>query len=247
MIEIQNVTKTFETKGGQVRALKNVSLTIPQGNICGIIGMSGAGKSTLLRCMALLEQPTEGHVVLDGVRCDTLKKSELLALRRRIGIVFQGYNLLAQRTIAKNVAFPLELAHTPKEAIGRKVDALLRTVGLADKAQAYPSQLSGGQRQRAAIARALAADPKVLLCDEPTSALDGLTTQAVLELLQQINRQYGVTIVVITHEIGVVKAICNQVAVIDEGNFAEAGDTARVFASPQNSITKLLLGEGVRG
>ena len=245
MIRIEQVTKVFETKGGQVRALKNVSLHVPPGEICGIIGMSGAGKSTLLRCMALLEQPTEGTVAIDGVRCDRLNKHQRLQLQRRIGIVFQGYNLLAQRTIARNVALPLELARTPKKQIQEKVAQLLDTVGLLDKAEAYPAQLSGGQRQRVAIARALAAGPKVLLCDEPTSALDRLTTQAVLELLQRINREYGVTIVIITHEIGVVRAICSQVAVIDEGAFAESGATEQVFSAPQNQITRQLLGEGV--
>ncbi|HJA36108.1 MAG TPA: ATP-binding cassette domain-containing protein [Firmicutes bacterium] len=245
MIRIEQVTKVFETKGGQVRALKNVSLHVPPGEICGIIGMSGAGKSTLLRCMALLEQPTEGTVAIDGVRCDRLNKHQRLQLQRRIGIVFQGYNLLAQRTIARNVALPLELARTPKKQIQEKVAQLLDTVGLLDKAEAYPAQLSGGQRQRVAIARALAAGPKVLLCDEPTSALDRLTTQAVLELLQRINREYGVTIVIITHEIGVVRAICSQVAVIDEGVFAESGATEQVFSAPQNQITRQLLGEGV--
>ena len=245
MIRIEQVTKVFETKGGQVRALKNVSLHVPPGEICGIIGMSGAGKSTLLRCMALLEQPTEGTVAIDGVRCDRLNQHQRLQLQRRIGIVFQGYNLLAQRTIARNVALPLELARTPKKQIQEKVAQLLDTVGLLDKAEAYPAQLSGGQRQRVAIARALAAGPKVLLCDEPTSALDRLTTQAVLELLQRINREYGVTIVIITHEIGVVRAICSQVAVIDEGVFAESGATEQVFSAPQNQITRQLLGEGV--
>ena len=238
MIRIEQVTKVFETKGGQVRALKNVSLHVPPGEICGIIGMSGAGKSTLLRCMALLEQPTEGTVAIDGVRCDRLNKHQRLQLQRRIGIVFQ-------RTIARNVALPLELARTPKKQIQEKVAQLLDTVGLLDKAEAYPAQLSGGQRQRVAIARALAAGPKVLLCDEPTSALDRLTTQAVLELLQRINREYGVTIVIITHEIGVVRAICSQVAVIDEGVFAESGATEQVFSAPQNQITRQLLGEGV--
>ena len=245
MIRIEQVTKVIETKGGQVRALKNVSLHVPPGEICGIIGMSGAGKSTLLRCMALLEQPTEGTVAIDGVRCDRLNKHQRLQLQRRIGIVFQGYNLLAQRTIARNVALPLELARRPKKQIQEKVAQLLDTVGLLDKAEAYPAQLSGGQRQRVAIARALAAGPKVLLCDEPTSALDRLTTQAVLELLQRINREYGVTIVIITHEIGVVRAICSQVAVIDEGVFAESGATEQVFSAPQNQITRQLLGEGV--
>ena len=245
MIEIKNLTKEFQTADGTVEALRDVNLTIENGDIYGIIGMSGAGKSTLLRCMALLEQPTEGTVAIDGVRCDRLNKHQRLQLQRRIGIVFQGYNLLAQRTIARNVALPLELARTPKKQIQEKVAQLLDTVGLLDKAEAYPAQLSGGQRQRVAIARALAAGPKVLLCDEPTSALDRLTTQAVLELLQRINQEYGVTIVIITHEIGVVRAICSQVAVIDEGVFAESGATEQVFSAPQNQITRQLLGEGV--
>ncbi|WP_458862340.1 methionine ABC transporter ATP-binding protein [Acidaminobacterium chupaoyuni] len=244
MIEIENLTKTFQTKNGTVEALKNGWLKVENGSICGIIGMSGAGKSTLLRCMALLERPTEGRILLDGIDPSVLSPAQLLETRRRIGIVFQGYHLLAQRTVEKNIAFPLEIIGTPKQEIRRRTEELLKMVGLEEKAKAYPSQLSGGQRQRIAIARALAASPDVLLCDEPTSALDSLTTQSILELLEQINRECGVTIVIITHEIGVVRAICDQVAVIDEGVFAEQGSTQKVFSAPQKRITRQLLGEG---
>ena len=201
MIRIEQVTKVFETKGGQVRALKNVSLHVPPGEICGIIGMSGAGKSTLLRCMALLEQPTEGTVAIDGVRCDRLNKHQRLQLQRRIGIVFQGYNLLAQRTIARNVALPLELARTPKKQIQEKVAQLLDTVGLLDKAEAYPAQLSGGQRQRVAIARALTMEPALLIADEPTSMLDPSGKANLLRMLKGLQNSRGFSMLFITHDL----------------------------------------------
>ena len=240
MIEIKNLSKHFDS-ANRVDALQNVNLTVEDGDICGIIGMSGAGKSTLLRCISMLETPTEGSIEIDGKDIFSLKGRELLELRRQMGVVFQGYNLLMQRTIYKNIAFPLELVKTPKQELEKRVGELLELVGLSDKAQMYPAQLSGGQRQRVAIARALASNPKVLLCDEPTSALDPLTTRSILKLLQQINRTLGVTILIITHEIGVVRSICNRVAVIEAGSIAEQGKTEQVFANPQSQAAKQLL------
>ena len=247
MIRIENLTKVFHSASGEVTALRGVSFDIEDGDIFGIIGMSGAGKSTLLRCLSMLERPTEGRVLLDGVDLASLRGKQLLAARRRMGVVFQGYHLLMQKSVRQNVVFPLRLAGVPRSERDAKVERLLELVGLADKADAYPAQLSGGQRQRVAIARALATDPQVLLCDEPTSALDPLTTRQVLELLREVNHRLGVTIVVITHEIAVVREICNKVAVIDAAQFAEGGRTDEIFARPRSSITRLLLGvEGGR-
>lgn len=243
MIEIQNLTKVFAGSGGETTALENVNLSIQKGDIFGIIGMSGAGKSTLLRCLCMLEQPTSGEIILDGTPLSGLQGEAKRQAHRHMGVMFQGYNLLMQRTVAQNVAFPLQLAKQPKAEVNRRVNELLGMVGLSTKAKAYPSQLSGGQKQRVALARALAASPKVLLADEPTSALDSLTTQTVLELLRDINRQLGVTIIVITHEIGVVQSICNRVAVIDDSHVVETGDTTTIFNQPQSRITKLLLGK----
>ena len=243
MIEIEHLSKVFQDKNGRVVALEDVSATIRDGDIFGIIGMSGAGKSTLLRCLCLLETPTEGRILLDGKDLSALRGEELRAARRRMGVVFQGYNLLMQKTVAENVAFPLKLDKYDKAAVAARVTELLELVGLADKAQSYPSQLSGGQKQRVALARALASNPGVLLCDEPTSALDPLTTQSVLELLQSINQKLGVTIVIITHELSVVQRICNRMVVIDESHFVEQGDTAAIFENPQSSIARLLLGK----
>ncbi|MCI6346707.1 MAG: methionine ABC transporter ATP-binding protein [Negativibacillus massiliensis] len=240
MIRIKNLSKTFD-KSCNVDALKNVNLSIEAGDVCGVIGMSGAGKSTLLRCIAMLETPSSGSIEIDGKDIFSLKGKELLDLKKSLGVVFQGYNLLMQRSIRQNIAFPLELIKMPKDQIAKRVDKLLRLVGLSDKAEEYPSQLSGGQRQRVAIARALASNPKVLLCDEPTSALDPLTTRSILKLLREINHTLGVTIVIITHEIGVVRSICNKVAVIDAGEIAESGLTKEVFAAPQSQAAKQLL------
>lgn len=240
MIRIKNLSKTFD-KSCNVDALKNVNLSIEAGDVCGVIGMSGAGKSTLLRCIAMLETPSSGSIEIDGKDIFSLKGKELLDLKKSLGVVFQGYNLLMQRSIRQNIAFPLELIKMPKDQIAKRVDELLCLVGLSDKAEEYPSQLSGGQRQRVAIARALASNPKVLLCDEPTSALDPLTTRSILKLLREINRTLGVTIVIITHEIGVVRSICNKVAVIDAGEIAESGLTKEVFAVPQSQAAKQLL------
>ncbi len=242
MIKINNLTKVFDSADSEVTALKGIDLHVHKGDIYGIIGMSGAGKSTLLRCIALLENPTEGSIEVNGSDISTLKGKELIQHRKQIGVIFQGYNLLMQRTVRDNVAFPLELSNVSKDEIKKITDRLLEIVGLGDKADFYPSQLSGGQKQRVAIARALANDPKVLLCDEPTSALDSLTTKSILELLKEINKKLGVTIIIITHEIGVVKSICNKVAVIDSGSFVETGDTKKILTDPESPITRLLLG-----
>ncbi|MBC8569756.1 methionine ABC transporter ATP-binding protein [Zongyangia hominis] len=242
MIEITGLTKVFGADGS-IRALDNINLSIADRDIFGVIGMSGAGKSTLLRCIALLEQPTAGTISIDGQPVQGLKNAALIKMRREIGVIFQGYNLLMQRTVIKNVMFPLEIGRMPKEAALKRAMELLELVGLSDKAQAYPSQLSGGQKQRVAIARALAVKPKLLLCDEPTSALDSLTTRSILDLLKEINKELGVTILIITHEIGVVRAICNRVAVIDNSNLIEMGETSEVLEHPKSDITRLLLGQ----
>ena len=244
MIQIDRLTKVFnQGTADECTALSNVSFTIEDGDIFGIIGMSGAGKSTLLRCLSLLEKPTSGRIIQDGIDLSTLRGKALLAAHRKTGVVFQGYNLLMQKTVADNVAFPLKLAGKKKTEIAPRITELLELVGLSDKAGWYPAQLSGGQKQRVAIARALASDPEVLLCDEPTSALDSLTTNQMLSLLQDINRKLGITIIIITHAIHVVKKICNKVAVIDASQFAEGGDTKSIFEHPQSNITRLLLSE----
>lgn len=242
MIEIKNLGKVFTEKSGKVVALRNASATINDGDIFGVIGMSGAGKSTLLRCLCLLEKPSEGQILLNGRDLAALSGADLRMARRQMGVVFQGYNLLMQKTVAENVAFPLKLDKYDKAAVDARVKELLELVGLADRAGSYPSQLSGGQKQRVALARALASKPQVLLCDEPTSALDPLTTKSVLELLKDINQKLGVTIIIITHELSVVQAICSHVAVISEGCLAESGAVADVFGSPRSAVTKLLLG-----
>lgn len=241
MIRIENLSKTFKTSI-EVKALKCVNAHVEAGDIFGVIGMSGAGKSTLLRCIAQLETPTSGSIYIEGKDITKLSGNEKLKLRKRVGVIFQGYHLLMQRTVRENVAFPLELDGKKKDEINSRVDELLKIVGLEDKAGVYPSQLSGGQMQRVAIARALANNPSILLCDEPTSALDSLTTKAILKLLKDINEKLGVTVFIITHEIGVVKAICRHVAVINEGELVEGGETEKVFANPQHTATKLLLG-----
>ena len=242
MIEIKNLGKVFTEKSGKVVALRNASATINDGDIFGVIGMSGAGKSTLLRCLCLLEKPSEGQILLNGRDLAALSGADLRMARRQMGVVFQGYNLLMQKTVAENVAFPLKLDKYDKAAVDARVKELLELVGLADRAGSYPSQLSGGQKQRVALARALASKPQVLLCDEPTSALDPLTTKSVLELLKDINQKLGVTIIIITHEIGVVNAICNKVAIINQGAFVEQGTVESVMARPSSPITRMLLG-----
>ena len=241
MIEIKNLYKTFETEGGSVEALRNINLTVRDGDIYGIIGMSGAGKSTLVRCINMLERPTEGTVVIDGNDMTTLSEKELRRVRRNVTMIFQGFNLLMQRTCLKNICFPLELAGVkPAEAKKRAME-LLETVGLPQKANAYPAQLSGGQQQRIAIARALATDPKVLLCDEATSALDPNTTHSILSLIKEINRKMGITVIIITHQMSVVEEICNRVAILDDGCVVEEGEVAEVFANPKSEAAKKLV------
>ena len=243
MIEIKNLSKVFGSGTTEFAALQDINLTVHKGDIFGIIGMSGAGKSTLLRCLSMLEIPTSGEISLDGLALSQLRGNDKLTAHRRMGIVFQGYNLLMQKNVTQNIAFPLKLVKHDKIEVDKRVNELLELVDLTDKARAYPSQLSGGQKQRVALARALATNPKVLLCDEPTSALDSLTTRSVLKLLTDINQKLGVTILIITHELTVVKSICNRVAVIDASRFVEIGETADLFKRPKNEITKQLLGQ----
>lgn len=242
MIRIENLSKEFKTKDGSFTALKNINLEIKKNDIFGIIGLSGAGKSTLVRCMNMLETPTEGKVYIDGVDITALKKKELMLLRREIGMIFQSFNLLMQRSVADNISFPLELAGVRRSKTRERVAELLDIVGLSEKSAAYPAQLSGGQRQRVAIARALATNPKILLCDEATSALDAMTTRSILKLLKDINKSMGVTIVVITHEMSVVRALCSRVAVIDSSRIVEVGSTNDVMCSPQSEIARRLIG-----
>ena len=241
MIELKHLGKIYSSASGSVEALKDVNLTIADGEIFGIIGLSGAGKSTLVRCINLLERPTSGEVLVDGQNIMALSQKELLQVRRQIGMIFQGFNLLEQRTVLRNICFPLEISGTPKAQAKSRAEELLKIVGLADKAQSYPSQLSGGQKQRVAIARALATNPRYLLCDEATSALDPNTTRSILELLREINKTLGVTIIVITHEMKVIDQICDRVAVIDKSCIAEEGKVAEVFTNPQSDIARELV------
>ncbi|MCB5724310.1 methionine ABC transporter ATP-binding protein [Mitsuokella jalaludinii] len=238
MIQLSHIEKTYDSPSGPVKALKGIDLTIERGEIFGIIGLSGAGKSTLIRCINMLERPTAGKVIVDGQDMTAMSEKELRKARKNIGMIFQHFNLLSSATVYDNIAFPLRLSHTPEEEIKKKVLPLLDLVGLADKAHQYPSQLSGGQKQRVGIARALASEPKVLLCDEATSALDPQTTRSILELIQDINRKLSLTVVVITHEMQVIKDICDKVAVIENGVIAEQGTVLEVFTNPQKPITK---------
>ena len=238
MITLQNISKTFIDGGKEVHAVKDVNLTIHDGDIFGIIGFSGAGKSTLVRCINLLERPTSGTVTVDDKEITALSAKELRKARKKIGMIFQHFNLMPSRTIFGNVAYPLKGSGLSKQEIADKVHNLLDLVGISEKENAYPSQLSGGQKQRVAIARALANDPKILLCDEATSALDPQTTKSILKLLQKVNETLGITIVVITHEMDVVKEICNRVAVMDHGNVVEEGEVFSIFATPQNKVTR---------
>ena len=244
MIELKNVSKTFDSGTGEVDALRNVSLTIQDGDIYGIIGMSGAGKSTLVRCINLLERPTDGEVIVNGEHLDTMSPARLRAARRDITMIFQHFNLLMQRTCLKNICFPMEISGVKKADAEKKARELLELVGLPDKADAYPSQLSGGQKQRIAIARALATNPKVLLCDEATSALDPKTTRQILELIKDINAKLGITVVIITHQMSVVKEVCHHVAILDEGCVAEEGLVAAVFAAPKSPAGRRLVFPG---
>ena len=238
MIDLSHIEKVYDSPSGPVRAIKDISLHINRGEIYGIIGLSGAGKSTLVRCINLLERPTSGKVTVDGQDITAMSESQLRQARKSIGMIFQHFNLLSSATVYENVAFPLRLVNTPKEKIDKKVTELLELVGLADKANQYPSQLSGGQKQRVGIARALASEPKILLCDEATSALDPQTTKAILQLIRDINAKLKLTVVVITHEMQVIKDICDKVAVIDKGVIAEKGKVLDVFTNPQQPITK---------
>ena len=244
MIEIKHLSKTFQMKDGAVEALQDIDLTIPDGMIYGIIGMSGAGKSTLVRCINLLERPTQGSVVIDGTAMESLTPAQLRQRRQKIAMIFQQFNLLMQRTCLKNVCFPMELAGIKKADAEKRARELLQTVGLPDKAEAYPAQLSGGQRQRVAIARALATDPKVLLCDEATSALDPDTTRSILGLIREINQKMGITVVVITHQMSVVEAICDRVAILDGGQVVEEGTVQEIFAKPKTAAARRLVAPG---
>ena len=238
MIQLEHISKSFVTASGTVHAVQDVNLQIGEGEIFGIIGFSGAGKSTLVRCINLLERPTEGRVIVDGEDLTAMDLKKLREVRKKIGMIFQHFNLMRSRTVFQNIAFPLKKSGLSKAEKEKKIESLLELVGLSDKKDAYPSQLSGGQKQRVAIARALANDPKVLLCDEATSALDPQTTQSILKLLKQVNETLGITIVVITQELAVVKDICDRVAIMEQGRVVEEGDTVSVFSHPKEAMTK---------
>ena len=240
-ILIQDVSKTFETKDGSVQALNHVSLSIESGDIYGIIGMSGAGKSTLVRCMNFLEVPSEGKVLIDGKSLSEFSPKELRKEREKIGMIFQHFNLLMQKNVLENVCFPLYIQGKKKAEARAKTLELLEIVGLADRAKAYPAQLSGGQKQRVAIARALASDPQILLCDEATSALDPQTTSSILERLQDINQKFGITIVIITHQMSVVREICTHVAIMKDGEVKEQGLVEEIFSHPKSQVAKELI------
>lgn len=238
MIKLSNIEKIYDSPAGKVHALKGINLEIAKGEIYGIIGLSGAGKSTLVRCINMLERPTAGEVLVDGQDMTKLNESQLRAARKNIGMIFQHFNLLSSATVYENIAFPLTLSKVPAAEIQKKVQPLLELVGLKDKANQYPAQLSGGQKQRVGIARALASNPKILLCDEATSALDPQTTKSILALIKDINKKLALTVVVITHEMQVIKEICDKVAVISNGVIAERGSVLEVFTNPQQPITK---------
>ncbi|WP_140938814.1 methionine ABC transporter ATP-binding protein [Sphingobacterium lumbrici] len=246
MINLDKISKVFHKKNGRVDALKEITLHIDKGDIFGIIGSSGAGKSTLIRTVNLLERPTSGHIFWDKVDLAKLGDKALIQVRRKIGMIFQQFNLLSSRTVYDNIAFPLELVGADTEVIRNKVERLLALVDLLDKKDEYPANLSGGQKQRVAIGRALASDPEILLCDEATSALDPHTTRSILALLRKINRELGITIILITHEMEVVRAICNRVAVIAQGEIIEQNDVESLFLNPQTQVTKDLLNPSLR-
>lgn len=241
IVRIQNLNKTFHGRTGNVVALSGIDLDINRGEIFGIIGMSGAGKSTLVRCINFLEVPTEGSVTVDGKELGRLSAKELLGARRSMGMIFQQFNLLQQRTAKQNICFPLEIAGVKAAEAEKRAVELLEIVGLTDRADAYPSQMSGGQQQRVAIARALATNPKILLCDEATSALDPNTTRSILTLLQEINQKLGITIIIITHEMSVIEEVCQRVAIIDASRIAEVGNVDQIFTNPQSSMAKQMI------
>lgn len=245
IIQLIGLGKTYDNnKTNMVKALEDINLTIYEGEIFGIIGLSGAGKSTLVRCINYLEKPTEGKVIFNGIDLSGVRENELRKIRQSMGMIFQQFNLLMQRTALQNICFPLEIAGVPKKEAKKRAYELLEIVGLADKAKAYPAQLSGGQKQRIAIARALATNPKVLLCDEATSALDPTTTRSILALLKEINEKLGITVIVITHEMRVIEEICNRVAIIDHSRIAEIGSVEEVFMKPKSKIAKQLVFSG---
>jgi D-methionine transport system ATP-binding protein len=246
MIRISGLRKVYGSGEGAVVALDGIDLTIHRGDIHGIIGMSGAGKSTLIRCINLLERPTEGRIVIDGADMTNLSDGMLRTMRRTVGMVFQSFNLLMQRNTERNVRFPMELAGVSRQTAREKAREYLELVGLSDKLKAYPSQLSGGQKQRVAIARALAMQPKVLLCDEATSALDPMTTRSILDLLRDINRRLGITIVVITHEMEVIRQICSQVSIIDDGRIVESGAVSELFSHPRSEAGRRMFRGSIR-
>ena len=241
IIEIKNLTKTFGSGENQVEALRDVNISVESGEIFGIIGLSGAGKSTLVRCINLLERPNEGQVLFHGQNMMTMSDKQLRLQRRKITMIFQSFNLLEQRTALDNICFPLELVGPPRKEAVKRAKELLEIVGLPDKANAYPVQLSGGQKQRIAIARALATDPEVMLCDEATSALDPKTTDSILKLLQKINREHGITVIIITHQMSVIEQICHRVAILDHGDVAEIGKVVDVFHNPQSEAGRRLV------
>ncbi|ABR47152.1 ABC transporter related [Alkaliphilus metalliredigens QYMF] len=242
MIQLSNLSKLYESKEGNVQALKDINFTVEKGDIFGIVGLSGAGKSTLIRCINLLERPTVGEVSIDHIELTKLTSTQLRNVRKNIGMIFQNYHLLSSRNVFQNIAYPLELIGMKKSDIKERVGHLLCLVGLEDKAKHYPSQLSGGQRQRVAIARALATNPKILLSDEATSALDPITSRSILNLLQEINEKLNITIVLITHEMEVIKQVCHRVAVLKDGEIVETGLVTKVFNDPRHPYTNLLLG-----
>ncbi|MCI5805743.1 MAG: ATP-binding cassette domain-containing protein [Clostridium sp.] len=240
-IEVKHLSKTFEQKGITVHALQDINLNIELGDIYGIIGMSGAGKSTLVRCLNYLERPTEGEVLIEGKDLGSLNEKELREQRSDIAMIFQHFNLLMQKSVLDNICFPLQIQGVKKKEARTKARELLKTVGLEEKEKAYPAQLSGGQKQRVAIARALAVNPKILLCDEATSALDPQTTASILALLKQINEQFGITIVIITHQMSVIREICNRVAIIERGVLVEDGSVTDIFNHPKSKAAKELI------
>ena len=246
MIKVEHLSKTYRTDSSETHAIKDVSFDVSDGEIFGIIGMSGAGKTTLLRCLSQLEIPDEGNIFIDGEDILYINTEKSRLMKQQIGIVFQSYNLLMQKNVIDNVAFPLLIRMKDKKKIYDRANELIHLVGLDGKQKSYPSKLSGGQKQRIAIARALAANPKLLLLDEPTSALDSITTKQIINILKKINREYNMTILIITHEIGVVKSLCQKVAVIDQGVIVEKGPVNEVFDNPRADITKLLLGRETR-
>lgn len=246
IIQLRSMGKEFKTANGPVVALDDINLEIRRGEIFGIIGLSGAGKSTLVRCINMLEVPTSGEVIFEGENLAALPEVRQRRARQNMGMIFQQFNLLAQRNVLKNICFPMEIAGVPKKDARERAMELLDLVGLADRAKAYPAQLSGGQKQRVAIARAIATNPKVLLCDEATSALDPNTTKSILQLLKQINRDLGITVIVITHEMAVIEAICDRVAIIDHSHIAEVGNVSDIFSEPKSKIGRqLILGDAV--